>query len=148
MRAFGVRCTSNPSTSDYQEHHQTVVMSMTAYSRVSSDSDLGTVTWELKSVNNRYLDASLRIPEEFRFLDGPLRERLGKRVRRGKVDGTLRIESTQRAAESNRAQPRTRRANRQGVPTNRRRLVRCRASITARHLTLAWRYGEQRTGTG
>ena len=71
---------------------------MTAYSRVSSDNDLGTVTWELKSVNNRYLDASLRIPEEFRFLDGPLRERLGKRVRRGKVDGTLRIESTQRAA--------------------------------------------------
>ena len=71
---------------------------MTAYSRVSSDSDLGTVTWELKSVNNRYLDASLRMPEDFRFLDGPLRERLGKRVRRGKLDGTLRIESTQRAA--------------------------------------------------
>lgn len=71
---------------------------MTAYSRVSSDNDLGTVTWELKSVNNRYLDASLRMPEDFRFLDGPLRERLGKRVRRGKVDGTLRIESTQRAA--------------------------------------------------
>ena len=38
------------------------------------------------------------MPEDFRFLDGPLRERLGKRVRRGKVDGTLRIESTQRAA--------------------------------------------------
>ena len=71
---------------------------MTAYSRVSSDNDLGTVTWELKSVNNRYLDASLRMPEDFRFLDGPLRERLGKRVRRGKVDGTLRIENTQRAA--------------------------------------------------
>lgn len=71
---------------------------MTAYSRVSSDNDLGTVTWELKSVNNRYLDASLRMPEDFRFLDGPLRERLSKRVRRGKVDGTLRIESTQRAA--------------------------------------------------
>ena len=71
---------------------------MTAYSRVSSDNDLGTVTWELKSVNNRYLDASLRMPEDFRFLDGPLRERLGKRVRRGKLDGTLRIESTQRAA--------------------------------------------------
>ena len=71
---------------------------MTAYSRVSSDSDLGIVTWELKSVNNRYLDASLRMPEDFRFLDGPLRERLGKRVRRGKVDGTLRVENTQRAA--------------------------------------------------
>ena len=71
---------------------------MTAYSRVSSDNDLGTVTWELKSVNNRYLDASLRMPEDFRFLDGPLRERLGKRVRRGKVDGTLRVENTQHAA--------------------------------------------------
>ena len=73
-------------------------MSMTAYSRVSNDSDLGTVTWELKSVNNRYLDANLRMPEDFRVLDGPLRERLSKRVRRGKVDCTLRIESAQRAA--------------------------------------------------
>lgn len=50
------------------------------------DSDVGTITWELRSVNNRYLDQSLRLPDELRSLDPHVRERVSARLRRGKVD--------------------------------------------------------------
>jgi uncharacterized protein (TIGR00255 family) len=76
---------------DAQKRGNTVAMSMTAYARASEQTDIGAVTWELRSVNNRYLDANVRAPEEFRALDAGIRERLSKRIRRGKVDCTLKI---------------------------------------------------------
>jgi len=64
---------------------------MTAYSRRERKDDLGELTWELRSVNHRYLELSLRMPEEFRMLEPLVRERIGKRLGRGKVDCTLRF---------------------------------------------------------
>jgi uncharacterized protein (TIGR00255 family) len=74
-----------------------VAMSMTAYARVTTETAVGSATWELRSVNNRYLDASVRLPEELRGLDGPVRERLSARFKRGKVDCGLRLDTAAKA---------------------------------------------------
>ena len=68
-----------------------MVHSMTAFAREESDAEWGSAVWELRSVNHRYLDVSLRLPEELRSLDARVRERVATRVRRGKVECNLRI---------------------------------------------------------
>ncbi|MDT8439806.1 MAG: YicC/YloC family endoribonuclease [Wenzhouxiangellaceae bacterium] len=66
--------------------------SMTAYARVSEAADRGTLTWELRSVNHRYLEVSSRLPEEFRALETMVRDRLKTRFARGKFDVGLRYQ--------------------------------------------------------
>lgn len=46
----------------------------------------GTLSFEIKSVNSRFLDLSFRFPDELRALEMPLRELLGKELARGKVE--------------------------------------------------------------
>ena len=67
-----------------------MVLSMTSFARREQDTDLGHLRWELRSVNHRFLDINLRLPDELRQLELKVRERIGERVRRGKVDCTLR----------------------------------------------------------
>lgn len=71
-----------------------MVYSMTAFSRCELSTDRGNLAWEMRSVNHRYLEPSLRLPEAFRELEGPLRERLRKQLGRGKVECTLRFNPT------------------------------------------------------
>ena len=71
---------------------------MTAYARSEEAGDWGNATWEIKSVNHRYLDLSLRLPDELRILEPPARERIGKQIKRGKVECSLRYEPAPRAA--------------------------------------------------
>lgn len=73
--------------------------SMTAFAREETDAEWGTAAWELRSVNHRYLDVSVRLPDELRSLEPAVRERIAARVRRGKVEGHLRL---QRAADGER----------------------------------------------
>ncbi|MEJ6655153.1 MAG: YicC/YloC family endoribonuclease [Pseudomonas sp.] len=68
-----------------------MVFSMTAFARSELSTDQGNLAWELRSVNHRYLEATLRLPDAFRDLEGPLRERLRKQLARGKVECTLRF---------------------------------------------------------
>jgi len=72
--------------------------SMTAFARHESGSAWGTLTWELRSVNHRYLDIALRLPEELRALEPRVRELIGSRLSRGKLDGTLRFQPGEAAA--------------------------------------------------
>lgn len=74
-----------------------MAMSMTAYARVTTDTSHGAITWEMRSVNNRYLDATLRLPEELRGLDPAIRERLSARLKRGKLECGLRFDPSARA---------------------------------------------------
>ncbi|WP_157679886.1 YicC/YloC family endoribonuclease [Nitrosococcus watsonii] len=67
-----------------------MIYSMTAFARQEVQSDVGAFTWELRSVNHRYLDISVRLPEELRFIESQLRAQVGHRLKRGKVDCTLR----------------------------------------------------------
>ncbi len=66
--------------------------SMTAFARHEAGTPWGALTWELRSVNHRYLDIALRLPEELRSLEPRVRELINARLARGKVDGTLRFQ--------------------------------------------------------
>jgi uncharacterized protein (TIGR00255 family) len=68
-----------------------MLSSMTAYARAEASEPWGTATWELRSVNNRFLDVSPRLPEELRALDPRVRDCLKQRLARGKIDCTLRV---------------------------------------------------------
>ncbi|MCC7410293.1 MAG: YicC family protein [Gammaproteobacteria bacterium] len=70
-----------------------MVNSMTAFARQSAEGEWGRATWELRSVNHRFLDLSLRLPEDFRALESRIRESASRRLKRGKVDCTLRVEA-------------------------------------------------------
>ncbi len=66
--------------------------SMTGYGKYREITSVGTVTVELISVNHRNLDIRLRLPEACHFLEIPFRSLLKKRLRRGHVDGFVKIE--------------------------------------------------------
>jgi uncharacterized protein (TIGR00255 family) len=69
-----------------------MIRSMTAFARCDANTAWGTLSWEVRSVNHRYLEASLRMPEEIRSIEAKLRERLSKRLGRGKVECNLRFQ--------------------------------------------------------
>ncbi|MDE2070858.1 MAG: YicC family protein [Gammaproteobacteria bacterium] len=71
--------------------------SMTGFARAQARGQFGTLTWELRSVNHRYLDVNLRLPDELRSLEPDCREHIVKFVRRGKCDAQLRFESVANA---------------------------------------------------
>ena len=68
-----------------------MVHSMTAFARVEKAGAQGTLSWELRSVNSRYLEPHLRLPESFRDLEGAVREALRAGISRGKLECTLRF---------------------------------------------------------
>ena len=63
-----------------------MISSMTGYAAASADTGRGTLGIELRSVNGRFLDLSLRVAEDLRALEPMLRETIAARVSRGKVD--------------------------------------------------------------
>ncbi|MGL4613482.1 MAG: YicC/YloC family endoribonuclease [Shewanella sp.] len=69
-----------------------MIQSMTAYARIEHKAQWGTASWEIRSVNQRYLETYLRLPEQFRSFEPVLRDRLRKRLNRGKVEVNLRYE--------------------------------------------------------
>ncbi|SJN57224.1 YicC/YloC family endoribonuclease [Vibrio ruber] len=75
-----------------------MIYSMTAYARKEVKADWGTAVWEIRSVNQRYLETYFRLPEQFRSLEPILRERFRKRLARGKVECHLRFEANPSAA--------------------------------------------------
>ncbi len=64
--------------------------SMTAFAREVYRGPEGELVWELRSVNHRYLEVHPRLPEELRMLEPQVREQLGQRLGRGKVEAVLR----------------------------------------------------------
>lgn len=68
-----------------------MIKSMTGYARVETTGPWGRMSWELRSVNHRYLDVQFKLPEEFRVLEGELRQQAGARIARGKVEAGLRF---------------------------------------------------------
>jgi uncharacterized protein (TIGR00255 family) len=70
-----------------------MIYSMTAYARKEVKGDWGNAVWEIRSVNQRYLETYFRLPEQFRGLEPILRERFRKRLARGKVECHLRFEA-------------------------------------------------------
>jgi uncharacterized protein (TIGR00255 family) len=63
-----------------------MLRSMTAFASAESDTGEGTLSIEIRSVNHRYLELGLRLPEELRSLEPQVRERVAAKLSRGKVD--------------------------------------------------------------
>ncbi len=68
-----------------------MIQSMTAFARKDLQVEWGTLSWELRTVNHRYLDLHFRLPEEFRAIENEARELLRNRLARGKVECFLRF---------------------------------------------------------
>ena len=68
-----------------------MIRSMTGFARVERQYDFGRLSWEMRSVNHRYLDIGLRLPEEFRPLEADIRQCLGQYLSRGKIEANLRF---------------------------------------------------------
>ncbi|MFO6423918.1 YicC/YloC family endoribonuclease [Motilimonas sp. KMU-193] len=72
-----------------------MIHSMTAYARKQFKGDWGSAVWEIRSVNQRYLETYIRTPEQFRGLEPVIREKLRKRMQRGKLEVNLRFDAAQ-----------------------------------------------------
>lgn len=63
--------------------------SMTGFARQSAESPVGTLTWELRTVNHRYLDVQFKLPDELRPQEQGFRKQVADRISRGKVECAL-----------------------------------------------------------
>ncbi len=68
-----------------------MIYSMTGYAVAAAEFPAGAINLELRSVNHRYLDIQFRMPDEWRTLESVIREKLGARLGRGKVEVRLGI---------------------------------------------------------
>jgi uncharacterized protein (TIGR00255 family) len=77
---------------------------MTAFARQESQHSWGALIWEVRSVNQRYLEPHLRIPNSFRDLELALRDLIRQNLNRGKIDCTLHfvVEKEQQGIQINR----------------------------------------------
>ena len=77
-----------------------MLRSMTAFASAESDIGSGTLSIEIRSVNHRYLELGLRVPEELRNLEPQIRERVAAKLSRGKVDLGMRYKPAAAAASA------------------------------------------------
>ena len=63
-----------------------MILSMTAFGAARIENEHGTLSIEVRSINNRYLDLNLRLPDDLRFAENRIREQIGRYITRGKVE--------------------------------------------------------------
>ncbi len=63
--------------------------SMTGFARESAETDIGTLTWELRAVNHRYLDVQFKLPEDLRPKEQAFRQQASASLGRGKIECAL-----------------------------------------------------------
>jgi uncharacterized protein (TIGR00255 family) len=71
-----------------------MIRSMTAFAACERPATGGQLTCELRAVNHRYLELSVRAPEELRAIESAFRERVAQKLSRGKVDLSFRLRAT------------------------------------------------------
>jgi uncharacterized protein (TIGR00255 family) len=77
-----------------------MIASMTGFARRETSGPWGSLICELRSVNHRFLESSLRLPEELRSLDPEIRQQFGRGLKRGKIDCTFTYRRTDTAARA------------------------------------------------
>ncbi|MDT8429861.1 MAG: YicC/YloC family endoribonuclease [Pseudomonadales bacterium] len=77
-----------------------MVRSMTAFAREQGEYEWGTLVWEIRTVNHRYLEPGLRLPEALRALEPQVRDTLRKQLSRGKVECQLRYQLNEQLQSS------------------------------------------------
>ena len=68
-----------------------MTQSMTAFARSEAEFSWGTLVWEIRSVNQRFLEPHFKLPDFMRQHETAIRDKLRKRLARGKVECTLRF---------------------------------------------------------
>lgn len=76
-----------------------MIRSMTGYARAEQQGPAGRLSWELRSVNHRYLELQFKLPEEFRPIENELRQLATQKVARGKIEAGLRYNRESGSAE-------------------------------------------------
>ncbi len=76
-----------------------MIHSMTSFARHEVKADWGNAGWEIRSVNQRYLETYFRLPEQFRGLESILRDKLRQSLQRGKVEVMLRYSAAQQTGD-------------------------------------------------
>ncbi|MDH5544657.1 MAG: YicC family protein [Gammaproteobacteria bacterium] len=77
-----------------------MIRSMTSFARQDEKLDYGSLGWELRSVNHRYLEIFVRLPEDYRVLEATARELVGKYLDRGKVELNMYFKADQGRADA------------------------------------------------
>ncbi len=70
-----------------------MIKSMTAFGRAKKEGEKRDITVEVKSVNSRFMDCTVRLPRAYSFLEEKIKAQVGKYVSRAKVDVTVTVES-------------------------------------------------------
>lgn len=70
-----------------------MIRSMTGFARKERQGAWGTLSCEIRTVNHRYLEVALRLPDELKSIEGEVRQLIGATLRRGKVDANLYLKS-------------------------------------------------------
>ena len=73
-----------------------MIRSMTAFAGGEQETEGWLLSWEVRTVNHRFLDIALRLPDAFRFLEPEVRGVIGQFIKRGRVDCTLLWKKTER----------------------------------------------------
>ena len=76
-----------------------MLKSMTGFARLEQESEQGVLTWELRTVNHRYLEPHLKIPDVFREAEPKLRALMRKYLSRGTLDCSLKWQASNQKAE-------------------------------------------------
>lgn len=71
-----------------------MISSMTAFGRQEASGDWGHAVWEIKTVNHRYLEMTIRLPDDLRVLENKIRGQISAKLKRGKADCVLRYEAS------------------------------------------------------
>ncbi len=69
-----------------------MLKSMTGYGRCSQQIEGYDITFEIRSVNNRYLDTNIRLPRLYGYLEEKIKKAIQKKASRGKVDAYLSVD--------------------------------------------------------
>ena len=77
-----------------------MIQSMTAFARTQSQGEFGVAICEIRSINHRYLDVLVRLPEQLQALEAPVRERVRQHLQRGKVECFFRYHPSEATSKS------------------------------------------------
>jgi len=69
-----------------------MIYSMTAFSRVQHQGEWGNLVCEMRSINHRYLEIGIFVPEVLRVLEMPMRELIRQHIKRGKIECVIRYQ--------------------------------------------------------
>jgi len=78
-----------------QRGYLDMVHSMTGFARQETSTEWGSLSWEVRSLNHRYLDTGIRLPEDLRLIEPQVRARVAACLSRGKVECSLRFHPQQ-----------------------------------------------------